>query len=63
MTGPRGGRPPVPPDERRESVHIRLPAWLLRRWRKTGPGWQTRLAHILETIERARLPQRKELDQ
>jgi uncharacterized protein (DUF4415 family) len=52
---------PVTPDERREPVTLRLPAWLLRRWRATGPGWQTRLADILETIERARHgSQRKE---
>jgi uncharacterized protein (DUF4415 family) len=51
---------PVTPEERREPVTLRLPAWLLARWRKTGPGWQSRLAHILETIERARDP--KETD-
>jgi uncharacterized protein (DUF4415 family) len=55
---------PVTPDERRIPVTMRLPAWLLDRYRQTGPGWQTRLASVLEAIERARVPNpnRKETD-
>jgi uncharacterized protein (DUF4415 family) len=44
---------PVTPDERREPVTMRLPAWLLDRYRSTGRGWQTRLANMLEAIERS----------
>ena len=33
-------------------VSVRLPANVLARWRATGPGWQTRMARV---IERARV--------
>jgi uncharacterized protein (DUF4415 family) len=48
------GRPPVPPDQRRIPVTLRLPAWLVARYRATGRGWQTRLAEMLEAIERTK---------
>ena len=33
-------------------VSVRLPANVLARWKATGPGWQTRMARV---IERARV--------
>ena len=29
-------------------VSVRLPADVLARWKATGPGWQTRMARVIE---------------
>jgi uncharacterized protein (DUF4415 family) len=42
----RAGRP-IATDPRRQ-VTIRLPESVLRVWRESGPGWQTRMAELLE---------------
>jgi uncharacterized protein (DUF4415 family) len=49
----KGGRPIS--SNPRLLVFMRLPADVLARWKATGPGWQTRMARV---IERAR-PQRQ----
>ena len=41
----RAGRP-VATNPRRQ-VTIRLPASVLKHWKQTGPGWQTRMAELL----------------
>ena len=41
MLRPRG-RPKSP--DARTAISIRLPPETLRRWKATGPGWQTRMA-------------------
>ena len=47
----RGGRPRSA--RPRELISLRLPAEVVRRWRDTGPGWQTRMA---ERLARGPLP-------
>lgn len=42
----RAGRP-VATDPRKQ-VTIRLPESVLKRWRASGSGWQTRMAKVLE---------------
>lgn len=42
----RAGRP-VAADPRL-LVSVRLPASVIRRWKATGPGWQTRMARTIE---------------
>lgn len=42
----RAGRP-IAADPRKQ-VTIRLPESVLARWRKSGAGWQTRMAKLLE---------------
>lgn len=32
----------------RQLVSVRLPADVLARWKASGPGWQTRMARIIE---------------
>ncbi len=44
MTRPRG-RPKS--GHARTSISLRLPQETLRRWKATGPGWQTRMAETL----------------
>ena len=44
----RGGRPPMPPNERRASITLRLPPRVIEHFRSTGPGWQTRIGDVLE---------------
>ena len=39
------GRPIA--DDPRLQVTIRLPASVLARWKASGPGWQSRMAHVL----------------
>ena len=43
----RAGRP-VATDPRKQ-VTIRLPESVLKRWRASGSGWQTRMAKVLES--------------
>ena len=41
----KGGRPiSLNP---RKLISLRLPAEIIERWKKTGPGWQTRMAERL----------------
>lgn len=42
----RRGRPKVA--HPRELLSLRLPHSVIARWRSTGPGWQTRMAEVLE---------------
>jgi uncharacterized protein (DUF4415 family) len=42
----KGGRPRV--DHPRKLISIRLPEDVIARWRASGPGWQTRMAEVLE---------------
>jgi uncharacterized protein (DUF4415 family) len=44
----KGGRPPVA--NPRRLISIRLPDDVIRRWRATGPGWQTRMAAKLSEL-------------
>ena len=41
----KGGRPRSP--NPRKFISLRLPPEVVRRWRTTGPGWQTRMAERL----------------
>jgi uncharacterized protein (DUF4415 family) len=41
----KGGRPRA--DDPRTLVSFRLPESVLTRWKKSGPGWQTRMAEVL----------------
>ena len=41
----RGGRPVA--TNPRKQVTIRLPESVLAAWKATGPGWQTRMAELL----------------
>lgn len=43
-----GGRPVSP--NPRKLISLRLPADVIERWRKTGPGWQTRMAERLSKV-------------
>jgi uncharacterized protein (DUF4415 family) len=49
------GRPPMPAPKK--SVHLRLSPDVLAHFRKTGPGWQTRIDDMLRKA--AKLPVRK----
>lgn len=42
----RRGRPNL--KNPRQLLSLRLPAPIIERWRATGPGWQTRMAEVLE---------------
>jgi uncharacterized protein (DUF4415 family) len=44
----KGGRPRSP--NPRKLISIRLPEDVIRRWRATGPGWQTRMAQRLTKL-------------
>ena len=44
----RGGRPVAA--NPRKLLSIRLPADVIDRWKATGPGWQTRMAERLSTL-------------
>jgi len=44
----KGGRPVSP--NPRMLISLRLPADVIERWRKTGPGWQTRMADRLSKV-------------
>ena len=41
----KGGRPVSP--NPRKLISLRLPADVIKRWKATGPGWQTRMAERL----------------
>ena len=41
----KGGRPLSP--NPRKLISLRLPADVIKRWKATGPGWQTRMAERL----------------
>jgi uncharacterized protein (DUF4415 family) len=44
----KGGRPlSLNP---RRLISLRLPADVIKRWRATGPGWQTRMAERLSKV-------------
>lgn len=51
----KGGRPRSP--NPRQLISLRLPPEVIRRWRATGPGWQTRMA---ERLSRAPIPRGKD---
>ena len=44
----RGGRPVAA--NPRKLLSIRLPADVIDRWKATGPGWQTRMAERLSSL-------------
>ena len=44
----KGGRPRSP--NPRKLISIRLPEDVIKRWRATGPGWQTRMADKLAKV-------------
>lgn len=43
----RPGRPPLPPEQRKTLVTVRLDPDVLKYFQSSGPGWQTRVAAIL----------------
>lgn len=45
----KGGRPVTA--NPRQLLSIRLPADVIARWKATGPGWQTRMAERLSTVQ------------
>ena len=44
----KGGRPLSP--NPRKLISLRLPADVIKRWKATGPGWQTRMAERLSKV-------------
>lgn len=42
----RAGRPVA--TDPRQLVSVRLPASIIARWKASGPGWQTRMAKVIE---------------
>jgi uncharacterized protein (DUF4415 family) len=42
----RRGRPKLP--NPRQLLSLRLPPSVIASWKATGPGWQTRMAEVLE---------------
>jgi uncharacterized protein (DUF4415 family) len=42
----RRGRPPL--EKPRQLLSIRLPPDVIASWKASGPGWQTRMATVLE---------------
>jgi uncharacterized protein (DUF4415 family) len=51
----RRGRPKLA--NPRKLLSLRLPPEIIARWKASGPGWQTRMAEVLErTIPRRRRP-------
>jgi uncharacterized protein (DUF4415 family) len=42
----RRGRPPL--ENPRKLLSLRLPPAVIAEWKATGPGWQTRMAKVLE---------------
>ena len=51
----KGGRPRSP--NPRQLISLRLPPEVVKRWRATGPGWQTRMA---DRLAKAPIPRGKE---
>lgn len=45
--GTRRGRPPKPADERKVLVSLRLAPDIVKWFRATGPGWQSRMEELL----------------
>jgi len=45
----KGGRPRSA--NPRKLISIRLPEEVIKRWRATGPGWQTRMADRLTKVQ------------
>ncbi len=43
----RRGRPPLPPEKRKKSVHMMLDPDILARLKSEGRGWQTRANALL----------------
>jgi uncharacterized protein (DUF4415 family) len=43
----RRGRPPLPPEEQKRQVTLRLPPEVVEHFRAGGRGWQTRLVEVL----------------
>jgi uncharacterized protein (DUF4415 family) len=44
----KGGRPRSA--NPKQLISLRLPADVIKRWRATGPGWQTRIAERLSKV-------------
>lgn len=42
----RRGRPKL--ESPRQLLSLRLPPQIVERWKASGPGWQTRMAEVLE---------------
>lgn len=54
----RRGRPRL--KEPRELLSLRLPPRVIASWKASGPGWQTRMAEVLEKAQpRVRLGERR----
>jgi uncharacterized protein (DUF4415 family) len=51
----KGGRPRSP--NPRQLISLRLPPDVVKRWRATGPGWQTRMA---DRLAKTPIPRGKE---
>ena len=51
----KGGRPRSP--NPRQLISLRLPPEVVKRWRATGPGWQTRMA---DRLAKSPVPRGKE---
>ena len=51
----KGGRPRSP--NPRQLISLRLPPDVVKRWRATGPGWQTRMA---DRLAKTPVPRAKE---
>jgi uncharacterized protein (DUF4415 family) len=51
----KGGRPRSP--NPRKLISLRLPPEVVKRWRATGPGWQTRMA---DRLAKTPVPRTKE---
>ena len=51
----KGGRPRSP--NPRQPISLRLPPDVVKRWRATGPGWQTRMA---DRLAKTPVPRAKE---
>ena len=47
------GRPPSPPEERKEQIALRLDAEVLAWYRAMGSGWQTRMNAVLKAFKDA----------
>jgi uncharacterized protein (DUF4415 family) len=47
MKPARGGRPPKPASERKQSVTLRLSPDVLEKYKATGRGWHTRIDEVL----------------
>ena len=45
----KGGRPLS--RNPRQLISLRLPADVIKRWKETGPGWQTRMAERLSKVK------------